>query len=417
MARNSSGVYSLVAGNPVITGTIIESNWANSTMTDLSTALTDSLSRSGKGGMTAPLKNVSGTATLPAVVASSFVNTGMYWASATDLRITVNGVDRFRYQATGLPTQEWDAVNAVWNTSATLKDLNNPNPIINGGFEDDLWQRGTVFNFTGAKSGIIYTADRWYIDYSDAGNSLGVSRNTLATNYPVTELAGKNTFSFNSVTVASGVNVFGTRLENIVKYLGRTCTVSFYANRVTTGDVVFLIGANYGTGGSSPVAVLSSTLTIVGGNLAKYEVTFTVPQTGTEVIGASSYLAVAFSVDEVTDFNIAEIKFDFGSVSTPYVARPEGQELALCQRFFEVGESYILGSAYAIGANLANNPTFAVTKRVTPAITVTPVFSLNINNLATNSISVSGFRRSGQATAISTNVQDVITYAADSEIY
>jgi hypothetical protein len=120
MARNSSGVYSLVAGNPVITGTTIESNWANNTMTDVGNEMTDSLSRSGKGGMTAPLKNVSGTATLPAVVASSFVNTGMYWASATDLRMAVNGVDRFRYRATGLPTQTWDVTTGVWVDMATV---------------------------------------------------------------------------------------------------------------------------------------------------------------------------------------------------------------------------------------------------------------------------------------------------------
>jgi len=55
MSRDSAGNYNLPAGNPVITGTIIETVWANPTMSDLAAALSDSLSRSGKGGMGAPL--------------------------------------------------------------------------------------------------------------------------------------------------------------------------------------------------------------------------------------------------------------------------------------------------------------------------------------------------------------------------
>jgi len=55
MSRDAGGNYNLPAGNPVITNTIIETAWANPTMADVAAALTDSLSRSGKGGMAAPL--------------------------------------------------------------------------------------------------------------------------------------------------------------------------------------------------------------------------------------------------------------------------------------------------------------------------------------------------------------------------
>ena len=56
MSRNSSGTYTLPTGNPVVSGTVIEANWANSTLDDISAALTDSLSRSGKGSMSASLR-------------------------------------------------------------------------------------------------------------------------------------------------------------------------------------------------------------------------------------------------------------------------------------------------------------------------------------------------------------------------
>ena len=39
MSRNGSGTYTLPVGNPVVSGTTITSAWANSTLTDIATAL------------------------------------------------------------------------------------------------------------------------------------------------------------------------------------------------------------------------------------------------------------------------------------------------------------------------------------------------------------------------------------------
>jgi hypothetical protein len=48
-SRNSGGTYSLPTGNPVVTGTTITSTWANGTLTDIGTELTNSLDRQGRG--------------------------------------------------------------------------------------------------------------------------------------------------------------------------------------------------------------------------------------------------------------------------------------------------------------------------------------------------------------------------------
>lgn len=61
MARNSGGVYTLPAGNPVVPNTDIESVWANSTLTDIAETLTNSLDVLGRGGMQAELKITDGT--------------------------------------------------------------------------------------------------------------------------------------------------------------------------------------------------------------------------------------------------------------------------------------------------------------------------------------------------------------------
>ena len=67
MPRDSSGNYTLPTGNPVIVGTTITSDWANGTMTDIAAEITNSLSRTGQGGMLAPLLFADGTDVQPSI--------------------------------------------------------------------------------------------------------------------------------------------------------------------------------------------------------------------------------------------------------------------------------------------------------------------------------------------------------------
>jgi hypothetical protein len=55
MSRNGSGQYNLPAGNPVVTGTTISTTWANNTLTDIQTALTQSIASDGQTPITGNL--------------------------------------------------------------------------------------------------------------------------------------------------------------------------------------------------------------------------------------------------------------------------------------------------------------------------------------------------------------------------
>jgi len=55
MSRNGSGTYTLPAGNPVVTGTTIASTWANSTLSDIQNALTQSIAADGQTPITGSL--------------------------------------------------------------------------------------------------------------------------------------------------------------------------------------------------------------------------------------------------------------------------------------------------------------------------------------------------------------------------
>tara|TARA_R110000851_G_scaffold129651_1_gene262749 strand:+ start:31924 stop:33267 length:1344 start_codon:yes stop_codon:yes gene_type:complete len=119
MARNNTGGYTLPAGNPVTTGAVIESNWANTTLTDLAEAMTDSLSRSGNGGMLVPFKQVNGSVTSPALTFENFPSTGFYAVSATDVRMSVQGVDAMRWLKSPAVAQVWNSGTAMWENIFT----------------------------------------------------------------------------------------------------------------------------------------------------------------------------------------------------------------------------------------------------------------------------------------------------------
>lgn len=56
MSRNGSGIYNLPTGNPVVGGTTITANWANTTLSDMATALTGSVAADGQTPITGTLQ-------------------------------------------------------------------------------------------------------------------------------------------------------------------------------------------------------------------------------------------------------------------------------------------------------------------------------------------------------------------------
>ena len=78
MPRDGSGNYTLPAGNPVVPGTVIAATWANTTMPDIASALTNSLSRNGQGGMLAPLQFADGSFNAPSITFTQQPTLGIY---------------------------------------------------------------------------------------------------------------------------------------------------------------------------------------------------------------------------------------------------------------------------------------------------------------------------------------------------
>jgi hypothetical protein len=117
MPRNGSGTYTLPAGNPVTSGTLIEASWANNTMSDLASAITDSLARNGEGGMTAPLRFADGTVGAPGFSWTNETSTGIYRSGSGDMRVSLQGVDVGIWNSTGLTIPSAKALSVQGNAT------------------------------------------------------------------------------------------------------------------------------------------------------------------------------------------------------------------------------------------------------------------------------------------------------------
>jgi hypothetical protein len=102
MPRDASGNYTLPAGNPVVSGTTIDSNWANTTLNDIANEITESLSRQAEGGMLSPLRLPDGSAGAPSLSFTSEISTGFYRPGANEIGVSIAGLEVATFTSSGL---------------------------------------------------------------------------------------------------------------------------------------------------------------------------------------------------------------------------------------------------------------------------------------------------------------------------
>lgn len=132
MARNGSGTYSLPAGNPVVTGTTISSTWANNTLSDIATALTNSIAKDGQTTPTAnlPMGNFKLTGLGSGSADTDSANLGQIQAQAYIYLNSVSGTDTITASTSPVTTsyaagQTFRFVAAGANTGAVTLNVNS----------------------------------------------------------------------------------------------------------------------------------------------------------------------------------------------------------------------------------------------------------------------------------------------------
>lgn len=258
----------------------------------------------------------------------------------------------------------------------TLETQNNATPIsqnylINGAY--DFWQRGTSFSTSAA-----YTADRW-VAVAASGQTLSVSQQTFTPGAaPVAGYEGTYYTRIAWSGTPSGYFWYNQKVEDVRTLAGQTATLSFWAKASTaTSALNSTIELNMGSGGAGGVTLNGSALSLTT-SWARYSTTFTLPSLSGKTIGTSSYLDVRLlqGSSSVSGINIDiwGAQLEAGAYTTPFRRNaPSIQaELAACQRYYETGDSRLLGLGVDTGAAYyqiyARQP-FNVNKRAAPTIT------------------------------------------------
>lgn len=211
MARNGSGVYSLPAGNPVVTGTVISSTWANTTLNDISSALTASIAYDGQTTPVAnlPMGGYIHTGVGNATARTNYPSAGQVQDGALTYLTPVTGTDTIVATApismtayAAGQTFRFIAAGANTTTGVTIN--------INGIGAKSITKNGTTALAIGdITSGSIVeiTYDGTQFQYSNTATSILASNNTwTGTNNFTAALSYTSTLTGGTGIIAIGTN-------------------------------------------------------------------------------------------------------------------------------------------------------------------------------------------------------------------
>jgi hypothetical protein len=255
------------------------------------------------------------------------------------------------------------------------------NKLINGNF--DVWQRGTSL---GAVAGQArYLADRWLT--TAVGSTVAPSQQAFTLGQ--TAVPGEPTF-FHRTVVASSAGagnyaLFTQPIEGVRTLAGQSAVLSFWAKADATKNIAVEFVQGFGTGGSpsAPVSGIGVATKTLATGWTQFKVPVTLPGITGKTLGSNGddQLQVIFWFDAGSTYNartnslgqqsgtfdIARVQLERGSVATDFEERHIQKELALAQRYYQIGRWRL----YQQGATnyCAGSMRLSVAMRATPTCT------------------------------------------------
>jgi hypothetical protein len=235
-----------------------------------------------------------------------------------------------------------------------------------------------------------YMADRWQMNLvSDTMSASLVAmadadRSQIGDEAAIT--AWQNVFTGNAA--AGAYNYIIQAIESVRRLGGKTVTVSFWAKAAAgTPKIGINMFQYFGTGGSPSATVLALTVGLsvtLGTSWSRYTATIALPSTAGKTLGTNGNdftgLELFFSSGATANANAGNIgvqsgtiqlwgmQLEIGSGVTPLEKPDPQQDLAKCQRFYQIGS----GTCYVYGPAGYGTPvlaTFATTMRAAPTVT------------------------------------------------
>ena len=296
------------------------------------------------------------------------------------------------------------ATTSINGFTPTVSNMAGRNRIINGDMRID--QRNAGASVTGI-SASTYTLDRWKLDIGGTG-TFTMQQSTSAP----AGFSNSLSLTCTSATASPGVMYLEQKIEgfNLSDFAFNTAsaatfTISFWVKSNKTGTYVVLpyntsatrmIGKTYTINSANTWE--QKTLTFVGDTAAAIpnsnanglEIRFwlaagstwssgTLPSTWASDVTANEAAGQTVNLADTTSntFYITGVQLEEGSVATPFEHRQYGQELALCQRYYE---TYTSTGVYYVAVSVGNYPrvngTWLVSKRTNPTTIVPAGWSI-----------------------------------------
>jgi hypothetical protein len=222
------------------------------------------------------------------------------------------------------------ADDAVTVAKVADQVIGRKNLIING--EMKVAQRGTSFTTIDG-----YGLDRWRAGtYTGTGGDVDVSQGsfTPAASYPE-RFGNYIQYTINTMPSSANPNLH-QRIEDVATANGQEVTLSFWA-KVTSGTYTmrsFFTNNSGGSGGTTTPVEHSLTTT-----WTKFTNTSTLPSVTSGTVGSTTFLRTDFDFPNTQSgatIQITGVQLEVGDTATPFEHRSYGEELALCERYFQV---------------------------------------------------------------------------------
>ena len=211
----------------------------------------------------------------------------------------------------------------------TVSNMAGRNRIINGDMR--ISQRGTSFTAQG------YTLDRWYQLLS--GGTATVTQET----FPLgSEVAGFSNYLKQVTSVGNDYCGLIYKVEDVKSLAQGTATISFYAKGTNPSAGSFQLVIYRMHDGSTVYDTLLDTTITVTTSWQSFTHSFNVPTLAgmsTPTANSLIYIGIRQSDGDTStaawELNLTGVQLEAGSVATPFEHRQYGQELALCQRYYQ----------------------------------------------------------------------------------
>ena len=233
MSRNASGTYTIPV-SAFVPGSVIKSADVNTDLSDIATALTQSLATTGVSSMTGQLKNADGTSLLPAMTFASDSTKGLYSSGSNVITMVIAASATLLFNTTGITLQGTSTITDIAGNTIGAFPIGSMVDY-GGSSAPSLWQ---------LCSGLAISRTTFAKLFAVIGTTFGIGDGSTTFNLP--DLRGRSPFGRDDMggVAANRVTTAGSGINGIaLAASGGAETVTLTQANLTNATLTFTTSA------------------------------------------------------------------------------------------------------------------------------------------------------------------------------